>query len=531
VAFRAYVPVQFLGTTSDSAFWAKPKHIDRAKKLVVEGRTNGDPLKPSFQLGNIPLYNCITSVITFGAPEYGKSFGILNYLAFEHLREGGPMCMLDLQYPEQTSRFVAIAQSLGYHPDDIHVFAPGEEESEVWNICEGLEGSAALERAALMQDNAARDGKHRQSDDFFTPGVRLLLAGSMSLVRHVPGLDNLLGCRALFTFKDLLARLDEHRDKLEKIDPWALAMFDQYRASEDSPQTAASLAASTLAFLSIYGDKTLAPSIVGKTSFPLKLEGKKLLIIGCRPENRVTVAPLITALLSQIVEANAVPGRTDALQIAIDEAFAINYKRLVTDVNENRKYGVYFNIACQNFSQIKEKFSEDKLRSLMTGFGTKFWFNPNELESAKYLESILGIQKYRKRNYTYQSKGGGSSSTSEQERKLFPVQSIMKMQKTQVVAFCYGISSETEANIPWKTSVKVSSLYKDMYKWAETQWPFTQERLIERSPQIPADDILRITREAAETLLPAPKSNAQKSIDEELRQEQEDIDREDFEAA
>jgi hypothetical protein len=70
-----------------------------------------------------------------------------------------------------------------------------------------------------------------------------------------------------------------------------------------------------------------------------------------------------------------------------------------------------------------------------------------------------------------------------------------------------------------------------MYKWAETQWPFTQERLIERSPQIPADDILRITREAAETLLPAPKSNAQKSIDEELRQEQEDIDREDFEAA
>ncbi|NJM76217.1 MAG: type IV secretory system conjugative DNA transfer family protein [Acaryochloridaceae cyanobacterium RU_4_10] len=257
-----------------SASWAQPKHIDAAKKRVKEDAINGHPLKPSFMCGNIPLVNVITSLITFGKPESGKTFGIQQNLIFQQLKDGGPLCLVDLQYPVQTSQIVSIAASFEYKPEDIYIFAPGERESEVWNITEGVEGAAAQERAALMQDNAAREGAHRQEDQFFTPGVRLLLAGSMSLVRHIKNLDNLLGCRALFTFPDLLARLDEHRERLAKIDPWALGFFDQYRASAGSPQTAASLAASALAFLSIYGDKTLAPAIVGKTSFPLRLEGK-----------------------------------------------------------------------------------------------------------------------------------------------------------------------------------------------------------------------------------------------------------------
>jgi type IV secretory pathway TraG/TraD family ATPase VirD4 len=304
-----------------SAFWAKPEHIRRAKKLCLEQNANSDPLEISYQLGNIPLFDAVTSVITFGAPKTGKSFGVLNQLIFENLRKGMPQCIVDLQYPVQTSMFVAIAQEFGYAIEDIHLFVPGMPESGVWNATETAEGIKALEMSGLIQDNASEADVKK--DDFFSPGVKFLLAGLMSMCRHVPGLDNLLGCRAVLNIPDLGARLEMHRDKLDLIDPWANSMFDQFKASLGAAETEASLRAATQIFLSLFANKQIAPSINGKTSFPFRLEGKKLLIIGAPPDLRRTTAPLLMALLSQIVEANATPGRTDTLQIAIDEVFSV----------------------------------------------------------------------------------------------------------------------------------------------------------------------------------------------------------------
>ncbi|NJM78249.1 MAG: type IV secretory system conjugative DNA transfer family protein, partial [Acaryochloridaceae cyanobacterium RU_4_10] len=123
-------------------------------------------------------------MLTLGAPESGKSFGALNQAIFENLKDGKPQCIVDLQYPVQTSMFVAIAQEFGYQPEDIHLFVPGMPESEIWNICEGAGGIKSLQRAEQIQDNAA-DGEVKR-DDFFSPGVKALLAGCISMCRHIP---------------------------------------------------------------------------------------------------------------------------------------------------------------------------------------------------------------------------------------------------------------------------------------------------------------------------------------------------------
>jgi type IV secretory pathway TraG/TraD family ATPase VirD4 len=504
-----------------SAFWATSEHVQRAKEQCLAQNTSSDPLEISFQLGNIPIYDAVTSVITFGAPKTGKSFGVLNQLIFENLLRGGPQCIVDLQYPVQTSMFIAIAQEFGYAKEDIHLFVPGMPESEIWNICETAEGIKALEQAGLIQDNASEADVKK--DDFFSPGVKFLLAGLMSMCRHVPGLDNLLGCRALLNISDLGDRLELHRDKLDLIDPWANSMFDQFKASAESPETNASLRAATQIFLSLFANKQISPSIIGKTSFPFRLEGKKLLIIGAPPDLRRTTAPLLMALLSQIVEANAIDDRTDALQIAIDEVFAVQYKRIIYDVNENRKFGVYFNVAAQNINQCKEKFGEAGMKNLLTGFGHKFWFNPRENDSAKYLETSLGSKITRKINYTYGTSGeksNNSSTTTEVERKLYTMADILKIPKGVMIAQTAGISTPTEEYIPWKVKVKPSQLYREMIPWAKGQWKFTQKQLIKRSPQVPADDILRSTRFAAEALLPSTKG-AGKSAEQILAEEQE----------
>jgi type IV secretory pathway TraG/TraD family ATPase VirD4 len=503
-----------------SAYWATSKHVKRAKELCLKQNSNSNPLEISFQLGNIPLVDAVTSVITFGAPKTGKSFGILNQLIFENLLKGMPQCIVDLQYPVQTSMFVAIAQSLGYKAEDIHLFVPGMPESEIWNITELAEGINALEMSGLVQDNASEADVKK--DDFFSPGVKFLLAALMSLCRHLPGLDNLLGCRALLNVPNFVERLEINRDKLDLIDQWANSTFDQFKASAGSPETAASLQAATHIFLSLFANKQIAPSIIGKTSFPLHLEGKKLLIIGAPPDLRRTTAPLLMSLLSQVVVANAIPGRKDMLQIAIDEVFAVQYKRLIFDVNENRKYGVYFNVAAQNLSQCAEKFGDKGMKSLLTGFGHKCWFNPRENDSAKYLETSLGSKITRKTNYTYGTSGdksNNSSTTTEVERPLYKLADIIKMPQGVMIAQTGGISSPTEEYIPWKVKVKPSKLYTQMVPWATKQWEFTRKQLIARSPQVPADEVLRSTRFAAEALLPA-KASVQKSADDILRDEQ-----------
>jgi type IV secretory pathway TraG/TraD family ATPase VirD4 len=497
--FRLYRAIKGPAPIKGSSFWAKPKHLKKARKLVKQYKKSKNILEKSYMLGNIPLYRAITSVFCCGAPDSGKSFGIHNQLIFENLRDGNPQVITDLQYPEQTSMFVAIAQQFGYAPEDIHLFVPGVEESEIWNLCESADDVKALEMSALIQENASEDDVKK--DDFFSPGVKFLLAATMSICRQVKGLDNLLGCRAILNLDDLTDRLKYNRAKLDSIDPWSNAMFDQFKGSAKAEETEASLKAATQIFLSMFANKRIAPAVVGETSFPLYLTGKKLLIIGSPPDLRKTTAPLLTALLSQIVEANAVPEREDALQIAIDECFSIKYKRIITDANENRKYGVYFNLAAQNINQCKEKFSETGMRNFLTAMGHKFWYNPRELESAKYLENVLGSEIKRKTNYTYGEKST-SSTTTEVERKLITLAQIMKIPQGVMIAQTRGISSETEEYIPHKTKVKVSPLYARMTQWAKTEWEFTQAQLIARSPQKPVDHLLEETRLAAEALLP-----------------------------
>jgi type IV secretory pathway TraG/TraD family ATPase VirD4 len=526
-AYKFFKSLKGPAPIKGSAYWAKPEQIRRAKELCLKQNASSDPLEISFRLGNIPLLDAVTSAITFGAPKTGKSFGILNQLIFENLLKGNPQCILDLQYPVQTSMFVAIAQEFGYAPEDIHLFVPGMPESGIWNICELAEDIKALEMSGLIQDNASEADVKK--DDFFSPGVKFLLAGTMSICRHIEGLNNLIGCRAFLNIKDLVERLELHRDKLDLIDQWSNTMFDQFKASVDAPETAASLRAATQIFLSLFANKKIAPSIIGKTSFPLRLEGKKLLIIGAPPDLRRTTAPLLMALLSQVVEANAIPGRKDTLQIAIDEVFSVQYKRIISDVNENRKYGVYFNVAAQNLNQCKEKFGEAGMKNLLTGFGHKFWFNPRENDSARYLETSLGSKITRKTNYTYGTSGeksNNSSTTTEVERKLYAMSDILKIPQGVMIAQTVGISTPTEEYIPWKVKVQPSKLYREMTKWATGQWEFTQKQLVKRSPQVSAEDVLRSTRFAAEALLPSFRdSGGQKSSEQILREEQERLKR------
>ena len=70
-------------------------------------------------------------------------------------------------------------------------------------------------------------------------------------------------------------------------DEWAAAKFDQFIASKDSPETAASLKAATQIFFSLFTDKRYRSLLsTARLLFRFTSLAKKLLIIAAPPELR-----------------------------------------------------------------------------------------------------------------------------------------------------------------------------------------------------------------------------------------------------
>ena len=166
--------------------------------------------------------------------------------------------------------------------------------------------------------------------------------------------------------------------------------------------------------------------------------------------------------------------------------------------------------APQNLTQMRSKFGENDTESLLTGAGTKIWYNPRSNVSAQYLETALGSEQFRETQYTTGSSGGkGSTSSTKQvkDRKLISVHQILKLPQGVAIIQSRGVSGKGEEYIPWKVKVKPDKTYIKMMKWGAGQWKFTRAQLEKYSPQQPPDGMLLTrARKAAEDLLPAPQA-------------------------
>jgi type IV secretory pathway TraG/TraD family ATPase VirD4 len=503
------------GPIKGSAYWANAGHIKRAKFLCKLQNIRMKPGKISYLLGNLPVYGAQTSMLSFGAPETGKSFGTLNQAIYKHLKLGQPEVIVDLQYPEQTQHFIPIALKFGYKPEDIHLFVPGEDTSGIWNPTQCAVGSKALEMAKSA--NANIKPPDAKSDGYFDPALESLLAGLMSTCRNIPGLDSILGCSAIASLPDLVKRIDENFDKLRAISVWDTKFYNQFRSNLRSEKTAANIVASLQNVIESVSTEDLYPCMSGDTTIPLFMDGKQLLIIGCTQKYRQSVSPILVMLLEQIIVANAVHGRKTNLQIAIDELNAINISKLKFYLNENRKYGVFFNLATQTITQLQDRYGEKGARAIMTACGFKAFFNPRENETAEYLQKALGTYKYRSPEHSSGYSGGKSSSNRSnpiKEMPLFSSDRAQKMPQGVAVFQTRGISSKSEEYIPWKTKIYPDEQYLVDMEEAKQEWhEHTEAALKRRSPvqKSSPEDLLQSIK-IAEGFLPLDSTSEEKQV-------------------
>ena len=428
-------------------------------------------------------------IAAIGAAGSGKTFSVIDPLIRSGLDQGFPMCLYDFKYPAQTKRAVAYAMKRGY---TVRVFAPGFPESEVCNPLDLLKDEedaiAAGQLSMVINRNFDRGGGSGSGDKFFEEAGDSLIEGILLVTKAVKTLTgddkycDLMMAQAILSLDRLPQRLEEASKGKLKV--WTTRPLSQLISVKDSDKTVASIIGTAQRIFQRFLKKDFVGAFCGKTTLPLDLDGKQLIVFGLGRNNRDIVGPLLAAILHMVVSRNVsrtVP-RKDPLIVALDELPTLYLPGLVNWLNENREDGFCGIVGFQNVSQLEKAYGKELAQAILGGVATKFIFNPQDPASAKLFADYLGEQEINFQSKSRSTgKGGGSKSFNEQNQKRFllePAQ-FVKMATGKAVIINPAYVRSQEAYIPLFQSVKVPQADIDEQNWSEAKWDTIRPRLIE----------------------------------------------------
>jgi type IV secretory pathway TraG/TraD family ATPase VirD4 len=463
-------------------------------------------------------------IAAIGAAGSGKTFSVIDPLIRSAFDQGFPVCLYDFKYPAQTKRAVAYAMKRGY---TVRVFAPGFAESETCNPLDLLKDEedaiAAGQMTSVISRNFDRGGNN-SGDKFFEEAGESLVEGILLVTKAIATLTgdekycDLMTAQAILSLPELAARLEAASKSKLKI--WTTRPLSQLISVKHSEKTAASIIGTAQRMFQRFLKKDFVGAFCGKTTLPLDLDGKQLIIFGLDRNNRDIVGPLLAAILHMIVSRNVsrtVP-RKDPLVVALDELPTLYLPSLVNWLNENREDGFVGILGYQNISQLEKAYGKELARAILGGTATKFIFNPQDPESAKLFSDYLGemeIQFNSKSRST--GKGGASHSTNEQRQKrhLWEPAQFAKMGTGKAVIINPAYTRGSEAYVPLLQTLKVPQADIEEMNWSESKWDFIQQRLKARnSPSIVSDaersQQFLSRRSLVEKLFPMPEQEQQK---------------------
>jgi type IV secretory pathway TraG/TraD family ATPase VirD4 len=453
------------------------------------------------------LGNIERGVLVVGSAGSGKTRSAIDPMIGNFLHQGFPIMLYDAKYPEQSSRFAALAAKLGY---EIHIFAPGFSESGVCNILDFLtdceDKPAAEEIAAVFKANLTAVGQQKNDDPFWGPSGNQALAALFMLAKSTSKPD-LLTALSFSERKDLIDALIANKDSDRPINSWVHSAFSQLIVSGISPKTAASIMTTAMLNLSKTIQKHYLPAIIGKTTLPINIKGKKLLIFGLERENRSSAGPIIASTIDRLIRRNTRKKRKEPLILAMDEFPSIYLPNAYQYPAENREQGLCCIWGIQNFGQLQHTYGQPLANSIFANLSTKIIFNPGEEETAKKIEDMVGEKEviYTQRNKSYT---GGRCTTNKSEqrqvRPLLPRSQLLKFSTGRAVILSPTISRKKETFIPLEWTFPLP----EDCSWSVSLFGKIRERLSQQTPKlIFSETTLTKRREFTETVLPVVKTS------------------------
>jgi|GEM_PF-297393 len=291
--------------------------------------------------------------------------------------------------------------------------------------------------------------------------------------------------------------------RTKNVKSWIKSGFSQLISTEKSERTLASIISVTNNNLIRFVKPNIARHFVGKTTLPIYLEKKHLVVFGLDRERRDTVGPLMATILHLVVNHNLTchkdgERRKYPLIVALDELPTLYLPALTNWLNEARSDGFCGQIGFQNMNQLERSYGKEAARSILTGCNTKFIFNPGEPESAEFFSRILGEEELgTKQRSRSTGKGGNSTSISEQEktRKLFEPAQFLKLPAGKCVFVSPGYGNAQETSVPIVKQIYVPEKEIELVELLRPLWnDFCQQRIKRTGGDVIQDERLHLNR-------------------------------------
>ncbi|WGV29076.1 type IV secretory system conjugative DNA transfer family protein [Halotia branconii] len=415
-----------------------------------------------------------------GTTGSGKTFSAINPAIYSAIDQGFPIVAYDFKYPSQ-AKIAAYAKSQGY---DVHIFAPGFPESEVCNPLDFLRDSSDAETArqiATVINKNFRILSNSSEDGFFAPSGDQLTQAILMLTKEFGERADVMTSAAILGSEQMVQRL-----MAANLNPWIKIAFGQLFSSAASEKTVAGIVSTASIMFTRFMAKNTIGCFIGKTTLPLEIKGKQMIIFGLDRERRDAVSPLLTSILHMTIARNIAKKRSDPLIVALDELPSIYLPDLFKWLNESRSEGFCGILGWQNMGQLEKNYGKEVAKTILGACGTKFIFNPGENESAQLFSSFLGDEEIKYKHKS-RSTGGGktNTTTSDQEKtkKLLESAQFLKLPVGKCVFINPAYSNKNEGSVPLLKSIKIPKAILDIEEYNQQQWTKFVSLLARKSTQ------------------------------------------------
>ncbi|MHC5853925.1 type IV secretory system conjugative DNA transfer family protein [Nostoc sp.] len=497
-----------------TSYWGSGKETATAQKKAILQIVNPQCDSAALYIGKhqgkgggttfyIPDVQRGTAVI--GAPGSGKTFSAINPMIYSAIDQEFSCIVYDFKYPSQ-AKVAAYAKYKGY---DVHIFAPGFPESEVCNPLDFLKDSSDAESARQISTVINKNFRllgNSTEDGFFGPSGDQLTQAILMLAKEFGQFADVMTCAAILSSELMVKRL-----MAASLNPWVKIAFGQLFSSAASEKTVAGIVATASIMFTRFMAKNTLGCFIGKTTLPLEIKGKQMIIFGLDRERRDAVGPLMTSILHMTIARNIAYKRKDPLIVALDELPSIYLPDLYRWLNESRSEGFCGIIGFQNMGQLEKNYGKDIAKAILGACSTKFIFNPGENESAQLFSNFLGDEeiKYKQKSRSTGSKNNSTSiSDQEKTKKLFESAQFLKLIAGKCVFINPAYANKKEGSVPLLKTIKINDSLKNIEKYNQLKWARIVSLLARKSTQkFPSQQDLALRVKQVDSRFPIPQNS------------------------
>jgi type IV secretion system protein VirD4 len=467
-------------------------------------------------------------MLVIGAPGSGKTFSVIDRAIESSFRQGFSTIIYDKK-GDQMQLHVPIALRYGY---SVQVFAPGEPYSGVINPLDFMSSPVDSTMAGeigriIMQNSSSSD---RKGDEFFRSAGEMLAKGLVQLAKSSKYPD-LAMVYAFIQLPNFVDRIEYaiRRDDSQKMNYWIAASFSQLLSSKDAEKTVAGIKATAEATYSSFIQKDLLRAFIGKSTIPLSLDGKQLIVFKLDDKRRSVIGPLLAAAIHLCIVENLSKKRKHPFVYSLDEFPSIKLGRIVNWVNEYRSNGGVPIVGIQSLNQLYDAYGDKQGASIASALSTHVLFNPGDYDTADKYSKRFGETELIIRNRSTGTSSGQHMSRSVnwneqlQKKPLLSADEILRFPQGKCVISSPAYGNVREALFPYLLKIPVSAADRDRAKRSEELWEKSKirEQLEARTKsilgEISIDKELQNRLEEAYRILPMADEKPEEVVDEDKR--------------